>query len=165
MNKNYPIDIPKIGLQVLETVYIINNTKDINIVISRYNFLLNIIGTLKLEENEPEYTAYTQMAVAQYNLIYNTRSLQDYQLEILSKPKTFDLKCFYCKALLNSIKRYCEEKENQINSLKSEDVKDILKTRVIDNIKTIQVELKAKCSSVSFYDTIVSELIKLETTF
>lgn len=149
----------------MDTVYIICTSKNIETIKSRHDFLLTIIDTLKQGQNNPQYSVYIQVAIDSYKSLYYDRPPQDYQLAILSNPNDFDLNDFYCKALVNAMKRFCGEQENEINTLKKENAKAKRKAKVIEAIKSTQAELQSKCSRSSFYDQSISELEKLETTF
>lgn len=165
MDDFFAMDTRRAGIQVMETVYIIGTSRNIETIKSRHNFLLTIIDTLKQRQNNPQYSVYIQAAIDYYKSVYYDRSPQDYQLAILSNPNDFDLNDFYCKALVNAMKRFCGEQENEINALKKENAKAKRKAKVIEAIKSTQAELQAKCCRVSFYDQSISELEKLETTF
>lgn len=165
MDDFFAMDIRRAGIQVMETVYIIGTSKNIETIKSRHDFLLTIIDTLKQGQNNPQYSVYIQAAIDSYKSLYYDRPPQDYQLAISSNPNDFDLNDFYCKALVNAIKRFCEEQKNEINALKKENAKAKRKTKVIEVLKSTQAELQTKCCKDSFYDQAISELEKLETTF
>jgi hypothetical protein len=165
MDNFFAMDIRRAGIQVMETVYIIGTSKNIETIKSRHDFLLTIIDTLKQGQNNPQYSVYIQAAIDYYKSSYYDRPPKDYQLTILSNPSDFDLNDFYCKALLNAMKRFCGEQENEINALKRENAKAKRKAKVIETIKSTQAELQAKCGRASFYDQSISELENLKTTF
>jgi len=165
MDDFFAMDIRRAGIQVMETVYIIGTSKNIETIKSRHDFLLTIIDTLKQGQNKPQYSVYIQAAIDYYKSLYYDRSPQDYQLAILSNPNDFDLNDFYCKSLINAMKRFCGEQEIEISALKKENAKAKRKVKVIEAIKSTQAELQAKCCRASFYDQAISELEKLETTF
>ena len=177
MDDFFAMDIQRAGIQVMETVYIIGTSKNIETIKSRHDFLLTTrwtgrtekvlspIDTLKQGQNNPQYSVYIQAAIDYYKSSYYDRTPQDYQLAILSNPGDFDLNDFYCKALVNAMKRFCGKQENEINALKKENAKAKRKAKVIEAIKSTQAELQAKCCRASFYDQAISELEKLETTF
>ena len=165
MDNFFAMDIRRAGIQVMETVYIIGTSKNIETIKSRHDFLLTIIDTLKQGQNNPQYSVYIQAAIDYYKSSYYDRPPQEYQLAILSNPSDFDLNDFYCKALVNAMKRFCGEQEDKINALKKENAKAKRKAKVIEVLKSTQAELQTKCSISSFYDQAISELKKLETTF
>jgi len=165
MDDFFAMEIRRAGIQVMETVYIIGTSKNIETIKSRHDFLLTIIDTLKKAQNNPQYSVYIQAALDYYKSTYYDRSPLDCQLAIISSPNNFDLNDFYCKALVSAMKRFCGEQENEINALKKENAKMKRKTKVIEAIKSTQAELQSKCSRSSFYDQAISELEKLETTF
>lgn len=162
MDDFFAMSIRGAGIQVMETVYIISTSKNIETIKSRHDFLLTIIDTLKQGQNNPQYSASIQMAIEYYTSLYHDRAPQDYQLSILSNPNDFDLGDFYCKALINAMKRFCEKQEAEISALKKENAKTKRKAKNIEVLKSTGVELQTKCSATSFYAQAISELEKLE---
>ena len=134
MDDFFAMDIRRAGIQVMETVYIIGTSKNIETIKSRHDFLLTIIDTLKQGQNNSQYSVYIQAAIDYYKSLYYDRPPQDYQLAILSNPNDFDLNDFYRKALVNAMKRFCGEQENEINALKKENAKVKRKAKIIEAV-------------------------------
>ena len=102
---NYlPKQIQATGIQVLESSYIVGTSKAIDTVKARFDFLLNVIPTLKKWQNNSRYLSDIQVSVDTYKTMYYDRIPQDYQLSIIANPIGFDLTDFYCKALFSSFK-------------------------------------------------------------
>ena len=173
MDTFFAMDIQRAGIQVMETVYIIGTSKNIDTIKSRYSFLLTIpvgtsvsvLGTLQQGQSNREYSTYIQMAIDQYKTIYPGRVPQDYQLAILSNPNRFDLNEFYCNSLVNAMKRFCGEQAEEIRAFKKEAAKTKRIAKVIETIQSTKNELQAKCSSASSFSTALAELEKLASTF
>lgn len=165
MDTFFTMDVQRAAIQVMETVYIIATSKNIDTIRERHDFLLTIIPTLKSAKNNPQYPTIIQMALDQFKTIYPASVLQDYQLAVLSSPDTFDINEFYCSSLVNAMKRFCGKQSEEIKALKKEAARTKRIAKVIDTIKVTQSELQAKCSSASSFLTALAELEKLASTF
>ncbi len=182
MDNFYSMDIQRAGMQALETAYIIATSKNIETIKSRYSFLLtvsempqeqfvtinpilSVLDTLKKGQSNPDYTTYIQMACESYTASYYDRPLQDYQLNLVSNPNSFDLNNFYCNSLVNAMKRFCGEQKEEINAMKKEAAKAKRAAKVLDTISTTKTELQSKCSTAPSYSNALSELQNLETNF
>ena len=60
------MDVQRAAIQVMETVYIIATSKNIDTIRGRHDFLLTIIPTLKSAKNNPQYSRLIQMALDQF---------------------------------------------------------------------------------------------------
>jgi len=165
MDTFFAMDVQRAAIQVMETVYIIATSKNIDTIRGRHDFLLTIIPTLKSAKNNPQYSSLIQMALDQFKIIYPASIPQDYQLAVLSSPDTFDISEFYCSSIVNSMKRFCEKQSEEIKALKIKAARTKRIKKVIDTIKTTQNELQGQYSSASFFSTALAELEKLVSTF
>ncbi|MBS1921014.1 MAG: hypothetical protein JST17_12250 [Bacteroidetes bacterium] len=164
MDNYFSMSIQGVGLQVLETVYIIATTKNFDTLKSRYELLLERIATLRDAESNRLYSGDINTSIETYKSMYYDRPLQDIQLSAISKPNNFDVQGFYCEALINCIKRFVEEQKNQIGELKSENAKAKRRTKVIDKIELSKSELQNKCASTPSYLTALNSLETIQTT-
>ena len=165
MDDIFSSQMQSIGIQVLESSYIIASSKNIDTIISRYEFLLVRTATLKQEQNNPAYSSCAQLVTDRYKELYYDRPLQDYQLSILSNPTGFDIGGFYCNSIVNAMKRFCGEQIEDINGMKKENAKIKRSAKVLETISKTKTELQTKCSAVTSYSTALNELNNLETTF
>lgn len=159
-----PQNIQRTGLQVLETIHIIGTSKAVDTIKGRYDFLLQIIGTLQKGQNISRYLSDIQKSIDTYKSMYYDRVPQDYELALLLKPAEFDLTDFYCKSLFAAFKRSFEEHSEEIKLLKREDAKIRRKEKIKEIIKFTKDELKSKCSSAASFVTVMTELEKIEST-
>ncbi|MBP7555986.1 MAG: hypothetical protein KA821_06965 [Chitinophagaceae bacterium] len=164
MEKYFSMSIQSVGIQVLETVYIITTTKNFDTLKSRYELLLERISTLRDAEDDRLYSGNVNASIETYKSMYYDRPLQGIQLSAISKPNNFDVQSFYCEALLSCIKRFVEEQKNEISELKSENAKIKRRTKVIDKIKLSKSELQSKCTSTSSYLTALNSLETIQAT-
>ena len=159
-----PQNIQRTGLQVLETIHIIGTSKAIDTIKGRYDFLLQIIGTLQKGQSNSRYLSDIQKSIDTYKSMYYDRVPQDYELALLLKPTEFDLTDFYCKSLFSAFKRNFEEHSEEIKLLKREDAKIRRKEKIKEIIKFTKGELNSKCSNAPSFATVISELEKIESS-
>ncbi len=159
-----PQSIQRTGLQVLETIHIIGTSKAIDTIKGRYDFLLQIIGTLQKGQSHSRYLSDIQKSIDTYKSMYYDRIPQDYELALLLNPAEFDLTDFYCKSLFAAFKRNFEEHTEEIKLLKREDAKVRRKEKIKELIKFTKDELNNKCSSSASFVTVMSELEIIEST-
>lgn len=159
-----PQNIQRTGLQVLETIHIIGTSKAVDTIKGRYDFLLQIIGTLQKGQSNSRYLSDIQKSIDTYKSMYYDRVPQDYELALLLKPAEFDLTDFYCKSLFAAFKRSFEEHSEEIKLLKREDAKIRRREKIKEVIKFTKDELNSKCSSAASFVTVMTELKKIEST-
>lgn len=159
-----PQTIQRTGLQVLETIHIIGTSKAIDTIKGRYDFLLQIIGTLQKGQSNSRYLSDIQKSIDTYKAMYYDRVPQNYELALLLKPVEFDLTDFYCKSLFAAFKRSFEEHSEEIKLLKREDAKIRRKEKIKEIVKFTKDELNSKCSSAASFINVMTELEKIEST-
>lgn len=165
MDNFFALEMQSTGIQVLESAYNIATSKNINTITSRHDFLLQRIAALRQGQSNLQYSSIIQMVTERYKTMYYDRPLQDYQLDILSNPNSFDLNNFYCSSLVNAMKRFCNEQSEEINAMKKETAKSKRATKVLESIKTSKNELQTKCLTASTYSLALAELDNLESIF
>ena len=165
MDNFFEMQIQSASTQVLETVYIISTSKNIDTIKSRYEFLLQRISDLRQNQSNPTYSEFVRLAIEYYKVMYKIETLNEYQFAILSDPNGFDLNNFYCTSLGNAMKRFCSEQTDEISAMKRETAKAKRSLKVLELIKSTKDELQTKCSSASSYSTVLIELESLEKSF
>jgi hypothetical protein len=106
--------------QALESIEIIETTKNIDTLESRYNFLLQLFQELKLASYTPRYVNDVQVALDQYKQMYYDKTPTQIQLVGLLKPKDFDMVTFYCNSIYNCFIKHYETQMKEIAILKTE---------------------------------------------
>lgn len=160
----FPQNIQQTGLQVLETIQIIGTSKEVDTIKGRYDFLLQIIGTLQNAQSNSRYSSDIQKSIDTYKKMYYDRVPKDYELALLLKPSEFDLTDFYCRSLFEACKRSFEEHSEELKLLKREDARIRRKEKIKEIIKFTKDELNSKCSSASSFATVMVDLEKIEST-
>jgi hypothetical protein len=166
MDTFFTLDVQSAAIQIMETLYIIATSKNINTIEERYDFLLTRIPTLRSAKSNSQYSTIIRTAIDQFKTLHPAVSaLEDYQLTALDNPDIFDFTDFYCNSLINAIKRFCEKQSEEIKALKKEVARAKRISKVIETINSTQHELEAKCSSALSFQTVLSEFKKLSDTF
>ncbi len=157
-----PESIQRTGLQVLETIHIIATSKSMDTIKGRYDFLLEIIGTLQKGQNNSRYFSDIQKSIDKYKSVFYERIPQDFELAVLFKPTEFNLIDFYCKSLFVAFKRNVEEHSEQIKLLKREDAKVRRKEKIKEITRFTKDELNNRCLSAPSFADVINELEKIE---
>jgi hypothetical protein len=160
-----PLLLQTTGMQVLESVYIINNSSNIDTIISRQKFLQEKYGDLLLNQNNSDYLSIIQIAINSYTERYYDRPLQEVQLAIVRNPSVFELTDFFIDSLINSLKRISVKQTEEINLLKSAAAKQKRIDKVLQTFLLVKNEIVEKFSTGSDYRNALNELEKLEIGF
>lgn len=153
--------IQSTSIQFLETLYILDNSKNIENIQSRIEFLENVTNSLKYLSNNPDYQYLTQLAIDDYSVRYFNRIPDECNLSRLSSPHSFDLEAYCIISLLNGLKRYFEEQLDEIEFLKSSSSKEKRISKVIHNILSVKNYLQIKFSESISYKTGIEEIEKI----
>lgn len=165
MDTFFAMDVQRAAIQTMESLYILATSKNVETIKSRYDFLLTVLPPLQSAKINSQYSNIIKMALDQFKTMYPNSVPQDYQLSALSNPESFNVNDFYCKSLVDTIKRFCEKQSEEIKSLKKEGAKTKRISKVIETIKSAQLELESKCSSSPYFSTSINEFNKLADTF
>ncbi len=165
MDSFFATDVKRAAIQTMETLYILETSKNIDTIKGRHSFLLKVIQTLRSASSNSDYATIVQGALDQFKAIYPTSVPQSYQLAAISDPHTFDVNEFYCISLGNAIKRYCEQQSEEIKGLKRDTAKAKRLSKVLDTVKSTQSELETKCSSASSFTNVLDEFKTLAANF
>ncbi len=108
------------GLQLLETIDIISNTKNIDTLRGRIIFVKKIYPSLIYAAQKKRFLTDMQSALDQYKNMYYDKMLQEYQVALLITPKVDNLDVFLGNAIANTFERYVAQQQIEINKLKRE---------------------------------------------
>ena len=130
---NYvPMVIQRNGIQLLESINILNTTKNLDTLIGRYNFIIKNYDDFIKASNNKRYISDIQLAIDQYKTMYYEKILKDFELRLLVTPNFEDLKNYYLECLFNSFNGFYKEQIEQIENLKKEDAKKKRKDKIIE---------------------------------
>ena len=164
--ENYlTISLQVTAMQVLESVYIIYNSSNIETVISRQKFLEEKYGDLLLNQHNPDYLTNIQIATKSYQERNYDRPFQEIQLVILRNTEEFNLANFYSDSLLNALKRFCVKQSEEINIMKTVAAKHKRSAKVLQTIELVKKEMTDKFSTSSGFHQALNAIVELEIRF
>ncbi|WP_417612238.1 hypothetical protein [Owenweeksia hongkongensis] len=132
-NFNYvPMQIQRQGIQLLESIHILNTTKSFDTLIGRYEFISNMYDDFVKASHNKRYISDIQVAIDQYKSMYYDRILKDYELQLLVQPNHENLTDYYSNCLFNCFNGFYKEQMEQIENLKRDDAKRRRKEKVIE---------------------------------
>jgi hypothetical protein len=153
--------IQSTSIQFLETLYILDNSKNIETIQSRIEFFENVTDRLKNLSNNPDYQYLTQLAIDDYTVRYFNRIPGESDLSRLASPHRFDLDAYCIISLIKGLKRYFEEQLDEIEFLKNSSSKEKRISKVIHNILSVKNYLQMKFSESISYKPGIEEIEKM----
>lgn len=127
--------------QALETIYIIEDTMNIDILVSRYKFLLPILSELISVKNTSSYELTIADGVENYRMMYYDRTITDTQVAIVLNPECIENNEFYALNIVRCFHKYCDKMEQDLNDAKREATKLKRREAVIESAKICIAEL------------------------
>lgn len=109
--------------QVLETLEIMDNSKNIDVVTSRGKFLGERLNFLKEVRLNSTYLFDLQRGVENYKALYYDKIPKELHLFCITQPHDFDLIDYYSQSVFMAYKRYTDMQFEQIALLKREGAK------------------------------------------
>jgi hypothetical protein len=167
------MNVQRAAVQAMETVYIIATSKNLETIKSRFRFLFadyggavpSALNTLRKAQGDSEYSPCIRIAVDQFKTIHSGHMPESYQLAFIQDPAAFDLNEFYCRSLVDAMKRLCLEQTEEIRAFKKEAAKVKRIAKTVETIRSTIGELEERCASAPSYSTALAELQKLASTF
>jgi len=161
-------NIKRMVIQALETVYIIENSKNIDIIVGRFDFLRELlIGT---SENEykgllycsrfENYHSYMQSGLESYKLAYYDRIPTQFQLSLIVAPQKADIETLFKKSMVYAIYGYYRDQSKEIKTMKRKDAIEKRKGSIIEKCVHAQSGL-FKCKNQSGIDAIINLIDKI----
>jgi hypothetical protein len=161
MDNIYSTTIQSTSIQFLETLYILDNSKNIETIQSRIEFLETVTDRLRNLINNPDYQYLIQLAIDDYSVRYFNRNPSETDISRLTNPESFDLETYCINVLINGLKRFFEEQLDEIEFLKSSSSKEKRISKVIHNILSAKNYLQMKFSESKSYYTGIEEIEKI----
>tara|TARA_R110001606_G_scaffold271034_1_gene419605 strand:- start:218 stop:2086 length:1869 start_codon:yes stop_codon:yes gene_type:complete len=123
-NFNYiPEQIQRKGIQLLESLNILNTTKNIDTLKNRFDFISKMYDDFIKSSYKKRYISDIQIAVDEYKTLYYDKIINDFELQLLVRPQNENLIDYYSECLYNCFNKFINEQESQIKNLKKEDAK------------------------------------------
>jgi len=126
------IRIQGIGLQILESINIISNTKNIDTLRGRFEFICKIYGDLVNGSKAAIYFYDIQRSIDEYKIRYYNIILNDFEISLIIKPNFSNLISLYSECIRNCFMKFYDEQNIQINQLKQQNAKIKRRKKIVD---------------------------------
>jgi hypothetical protein len=147
--------------QFLESVYLLENSINIDVMILRHNITLDLANRLNRVKSSPYYKSYIKDGTYKYKELYPDRSLTRLQEKLLLYHELAFDNDLYADLLVQSFKRYCDRNETEIISLKTAAAKSKRKTKIAETANKYANEL-FKIKRKSHCDGLAKEVTRFE---
>jgi hypothetical protein len=161
MENIYATTILSSSIQFLETLYILENSKNIETIQNRIDFLETVTNRLRNSSNNPEYRNITQQAVDNYKVRYINRILSEKDLTRLNNLENFDLESYSFKVILTGLQKYIDEQHDEIVSVKNRSSKERRISKVMNTTLMVRNFIQMKYSKSKSYTEEISILEKI----
>lgn len=132
-NFNYlPIQIQRQGIQLLESIYLLNTTKNIDTLKGRFEFIIQIYDEFIKASYNKRYSLDIQKAIDEYKSMYYDRIIKDFEIGLVLKPNLDELTDYYSVCIFNCFNLFVVEQEKQISELKKEEAKFKRREKIIE---------------------------------
>lgn len=147
-----------LSIQFLESTYLLDNSRNIDTIQSRVQFLETVVERLIPIGNLPDYKFYVQVGIDDYKIRYQNRLPTQENISGLIEPSVFNFQNYYIKSLVSGLKRYIEAQFEEIQFLKTSGSKDKRLSKVIREVLKSKNFLEMKFSNTAFYSDGLSEI-------
>jgi hypothetical protein len=113
------------GIQLLESLYILSTTHNLDILVGRMNFINQIYENIINCSQTTRYLSEVSSAVDEYKTRYYDRQIIDEaHLNLLLHPDNKYLKLFYSNCILECYARYVKRQKEEMDKLKTNAAKE-----------------------------------------
>ncbi|UOH78747.1 hypothetical protein MT996_04560 [Ornithobacterium rhinotracheale] len=126
-------EVSRLGVQLLESLNVIDETKNIDTLFGRIEFINKFYFKFIASKNEPQYLRYIQNAIDQYKSLYYNKIIKNYELSLVVKPSQMNLEIFFGDAIYRCYLRFVEKQKEDISRLKTQKA---IEKRIDNIIKT-----------------------------
>lgn len=127
--------------QLLETIYILENTSNIDILIGRYQFFIKTISVLSKYKLDARYVRYLSEGVDLYKTLYYDKPVTDTQMKFVVNPEYSQYLDFYCANVIRCFNAFCDKMDQQMASVKTQAAKDRRKGKILEISNICKTEL------------------------
>lgn len=150
-------------IQILESIYLVENSRKPEIVVGRFNFLVDTAKILESCKTEMNYKEVTQEGIQLYKNAYPDRNPTPMALAIIEYVTNAFYIELYCVSLFNVLGRLFKEFVEATVTLKNESAKEKRKAVLLEKLKEIKSEIELKCKEANSYEKILQATNNLET--
>lgn len=148
-------------VQTMESIYIMDTTKNFDTLKGRSKFVEEKLEFLKLASHNKRYITDVQVGLDQYKTMYYDKIPTQQQIAALLKPNEFDYADFHCQCIMKSFQKFYDEQSKQIAALKRPEAIKNRRQKIMDTIREIQMDIP---SSADSFNAVHDRLEKLHQT-
>lgn len=157
-----PMQVQRQGIQLLESINILNNTKNIDTLKGRYEFIKKLYDYFINASYNKRYLTDIQKAIDEYKTMYYDKILKDFELSLIIKPDNQKLNSYYGECLMNCFMLYYDEQKKQIQTLKMQNAKERRLEKIIEIAEETLNELNSKINSADVVEKYSNELLSIK---
>lgn len=166
-NFNYiPNQIQRQGFQLLESLSILNSTKNYDTLKGRFEFVEKFYDDFIKASYNKRYINDVQKSIDEYKSMYYDKILSSFEVSLILKPNHKELSSYYAECLMPCFNKFYNEQIQQIEILKRKEAIQKRQDKIIDVIDEIISELVIKGNNSNNYEKYNDELDRIrEKTF
>lgn len=146
--------------QALETIEILEHTKNYDTFKSRMSFLSDLSKDIHVFRNSSKYNSFVNVALDQYKKAYQKNAISRWQREFIETPNISVNHDFTARLEARFFIDFCEAMQDEINRLKTEAAKQKRKNRVREVAVSI-IEDHRTNNHIGLATLIADEALKL----
>lgn len=162
-NVYFPINIKVYALRLLETIYIMEESKVVDVVMGRSENYMELISNLSKWCKHERYVSDIQSGIIEYKRLYYDRSPSDTALFILLKPDSYSHPEFISTALFFSFGRMLEDFISAYQLLVKEAAKQKRKNKILEVLESTRNEITSKYANADSFRKISSTFSMVES--
>jgi transcription termination factor NusB len=145
-------------IQFLETVYILDNSKNVETIQSRIQFLETVVEKLIKLSSLPDYQYFTQIGIDDYKVRYLNKIPTEENIAGLSNPMLFNFQKYCINSVISGLQRHINDQLEEIQFFKSKVSKDKRLSKVIHAVLITRTFIEMKYSDSESYRNAISEI-------
>jgi len=161
MDQYSSMTLQHLTIQFLETIYILDNSKNVETIHSRIQFLETVFEKLTQLSSLPGYQYYTQVGIDDYKVRYQNRIPTEENIAGLSNPMLFNFQKYCINSAISGLQRHINDQLEEIQFLKSKGSKDKRLSKVINAVLITKNFIEMKYVDSEFYQNAIFEIESL----
>lgn len=142
------------SLQLLESVHLLDTTKNFDTLKGRYEFITTFYDDLTLAKHNERFTSDIQHGIDRFKTTYYETQLNDYEIDLLYNPDHGKLKKYYLNCIANCYNEFCKDQDIAISNLK----RDNAKQNRLRKVEEIANDSITEVDRVNLRDELTSEV-------
>ena len=148
--------------QLLETIFILENSKAVDTVIGRIPFYLECVDYLKHQCKSPKYISNIQNGLDYYKSLYYDRVPTELSILILTNPISNIHSEFIGVSIYNSFGRAFAHYVDAIKTLTKVTAKEKRKIVILHTLELARNEITNHCIGAKSYQKIIDSMRRIE---